>query len=552
MAIRVTPNAEQIPINIVGSSTFGNYPKISLEKTYNMYISDGWLVDMPGYHKVMELIATGREGRGIFRSFRKNIFIVVVDALVYQVDNNLNAQLVGTLKTSSGPVYMDENLNYQICLVDGLNAYIHNTEQAITSLVLQTNGALGSGELIPNYVCYHDGYFLFGNANSTINGSSWYFYLPDTMDVNAIAEAGFNQILTKPDYPLALVRIPGQASNVLALGKSVGEVYTHVNNPNQPYQRNQSYSIDYGCQSVETIATSDTHLAWLAINENNSPVIMVMSGQEAKRISTDGIDFLLENILHPDQSFASMFRVDGHLMYVLTFYNDEDNISIMYDFNTDKFFHLSDQNLNHFQARRFIYFNNDLFFLSLDKGNVYRLSNQYTDINEDISDGVTETDPRLRYEIQRIRICKPVRLPTSMPFMTNQLVITIEQGCDNIPAVQDCIILMITEDNIRMFSEKSKSTIGNHAILPKQLVPEKAGQEDCVSRPYQGRIDLAISKDGGETFSNYVSRQLNPIGERKNILRWNKMGRANDLTPKFRFWTLGRTLVNNGMIEVTP
>lgn len=550
MAIRVTPKAEQLPINIVGSSTFGNYPKISLEKTYNMYISDGWLVDFPGYHRVLDLIASGREGRGIFRSFRKDLFIVVVDSLVYSVDDNLSAQLIGTISTTTGPVYMDENLHYQICIVDGVNAYIHNTEGPLNNLTKQTNDALGTGELIPNYVCYHQEFFLFGNANTTSSGANWYVY--GFQDDNHISQIDFPQILTKPDYALAVTRIPGQSANVLVLGKSVGEVHTYSPSAVGTYVLNQSYSIDYGCQSVETIATSDTHLAWLAINENNSPVIMVMSGQQAKRISTDGIDYLLENIIHPEKSFANMVRVDGHLMYILTFYHEDDNISIMYDFNEDKFFHLSDPFLNHFQARRFIYFNDDLFFLSLDGGNLYRLSNQYTDIYDNVPTPGYGDDPRFQYEIQRVRICKPVRMPTSMPFMANQLCITMEQGCDNIPAVQDCIVLMITEDGERMFSEETKSAIGNHKIPPIQLVPEGAGMQDCDGVPYRGRVDLAISKDGGETFSNYVGRSMNPPGKRKNIIRWNKLGRANDLTPKFRFWNLGRIVAQNGYIEVTP
>ncbi len=42
---RITPNSEQIPIQIVGSSTFGRYDKIGSGLTYNMFISDGWLVN---------------------------------------------------------------------------------------------------------------------------------------------------------------------------------------------------------------------------------------------------------------------------------------------------------------------------------------------------------------------------------------------------------------------------------------------------------------------------------------------------------------------------
>jgi hypothetical protein len=84
------------------------------------------------------------------------------------------------------------------------------------------------------------------------------------------------------------------------------------------------------------------------------------------------------------------------------------------------------------------------------------------------------------------------------------------------------------------------------------MVPEGAGQEDCLATPYRGRIDLAISKDGDETFSNYVPRYMNTTGHRRNILRWNKMGRVNDFGWKLKFWTLGRIVATDGYVEVTP
>ena len=57
--MRQTPNATREEVNIVGSSTFGRYKKISSEKTYNMFVSDEWLVNTAGYQKVYELLPEG-------------------------------------------------------------------------------------------------------------------------------------------------------------------------------------------------------------------------------------------------------------------------------------------------------------------------------------------------------------------------------------------------------------------------------------------------------------------------------------------------------------
>jgi hypothetical protein len=79
---------------------------------------------------------------------------------------------------------------------------------------------------------------------------------------------------------------------------------------------------------VSTIAASDTFIAWLAINEKSSPSIMVMAGGQAQRISSDGIDNLMDTIQFPEDSTGFFFRQDGHLFYVLTFFNAVDNITL--------------------------------------------------------------------------------------------------------------------------------------------------------------------------------------------------------------------------------
>src|SRR5690606_14187695 len=111
--------------NVVGSSTFGRYKKMSNARTYNMYMgtagegdsANEWLISFPGYKSVAEILPSG-EGRGIFRSIRGNFMLAVVNANVYRINTNLGYLLIGSLSSNTGEVYMDENLNNQICIVD--------------------------------------------------------------------------------------------------------------------------------------------------------------------------------------------------------------------------------------------------------------------------------------------------------------------------------------------------------------------------------------------------------------------------------------------------
>jgi hypothetical protein len=132
---------QNVPVNVVGSSTFGRYPKISLEKTYNMFISDEWLINYAGFQKVSDILPLeSGEGRALYNSVRGGFLIAVVSSSVYKLDNNLLPEFIGNINTMTGEVIIDENLSSQICIIDGQSAYIYNyinntlTEQTLTFL----------------------------------------------------------------------------------------------------------------------------------------------------------------------------------------------------------------------------------------------------------------------------------------------------------------------------------------------------------------------------------------------------------------------------------
>lgn len=545
----IKERSENVELTVAGSSVFGRYPKISGEKTYNMFLSDGWLVNFAGYRRVLEILEEG-EGRGAFVSTRGGFILCVISSAVYTVSNTLGFVLIGNLDTSTGEVFIDENLNNQICIVDGLHAYIYNHSLA-PNLVKQSDAHFGV-DLIPNYVCYHNTYFLFGNRDRTNNGAKWFAYLPNT--ATTIQYKATLQLQTKPDYALAVKRIPGQANNVLVLGKTVSEIHTFV--PAElPYRLNSSVSIDYGCLSVDTIASSDEYIAWLGVNESNAPAIMVLSGQGAKRISTDGIDYLLGSLRNPQKSTATFFRQDGHVFYVLTFYGEEDpflvdsdrvdqerkNLTIMYDFTTEKFFNLSDQNLDYHPMRQVVFFEQENYFVSLRNGSLYRLSTDLTTINENLPGQADDEDPRYIFDMQRIRICGTFRSPKSTPFQVVSFTFTIEQGNEDFLGRDDCLILMITEDGDRIYTEDVSGYV--------QVIPEDGNPDDCIRELHRGRIDLSFSKNGAMTYSNTVGIKMRPLGYRKNILRWQRMGYCNEWTPKIRFWSMGRIVATSGVLE---
>src|SRR5712671_2683812 len=523
MAMSARQNIEPVPVNVVGSSTFGRFLKISAESTYNMFISDEWLVHYAGFKKRLNLLPVG-QGRAIFKSVRGNFLIAVESSTVYRLNTNLAPIFLGQINTTTGYVSIDENLSNQICIVEGESAYIYN--YLTGTFTKQTLTFVGQ-PIIPSYVCYHNSFFLIGSSKLSQNSQNWYAFERAT-DSTIQLNKQFS-LQTKPDVALIVHRLPGRGNNILLLGSTVGEVWTQVGGA-ENYRRVQSFNIDSGIVSIPTFAASEETVCWLSQNENNSPCIMVTDGSSIKRISTDGIDFLLSTIKHPDQSTAFFYRQDGHLFFQLTFYNPVDNLTIIHDFNTGLFFDIRDEKMNYHPARNVVYFNEKTYFISINDASIYEMNSSFISYDysvDPLSDGE---------EITRIRICKSIRKQDSSIFRIRMFTFWIEQGVNKFYSenAEDGFLLtqeggfILTQQGGRMLTQGNRFTINNN-------IP---------------RVDMSFSKNGNQSFSNVVGRDLNTVGKYRNQIRWWKLGRSNEFTVQLRFWGFQRFVCGNGVAEV--
>lgn len=537
----LTTQSQEIPVRIVGSSVFGRYPTVSVERTYNMFITssgDGeeqWLVNFPGYQAILEMIAAGAEGRGVFHSVRGGFLLACVAASIYLINaTDETPTLLGTIGTSTGEVFFDENLSAQVCFVDGLVAYIYNynaAPSAIGAVVYDSHSA----DFTPNYVTYQNTYFIFGNALTTTDGSNWVVYQADTGagDYN-LAWVQTLALQTKPDFAKAVLRIPGAGNNVIVFGSTVAEIWNNVGGL-LVYQRLSSINIDFGVASVATIAANDEVVAWLGINEKSSPALMAMKGGQAQRISTDGLDHLLETVTNPSASTAILYRQGGHLFYILSFTDSADNFSIMYDFTTNRIYDLTDWDFTAFPARQMVYFENKNYFLSYKDGHLYEISSDLTTYDTFVEEGV-ETVDRI-HDIPRVRLTNTYRInDRPEKFKVKMFTFTIESGTtENATEEAVCRGYLITEDT-------------NEIIYTEDDLPILVQGGYCYSN--KPRVDLTISKNGGISFSNTVSYELKATGKYRNQPRFNNLGYAQQITYQMRFWGTGRYVVKNGTMEI--
>lgn len=545
MPIPLTTDTQQIPVRIVGSSVYGAHPTISVERTYNMYITtsgDGeeqWLTNFPGFRGVLNLIDGGAEGRGAFHSIRGNFILAVVGSQVFRINRfDEVATQIGTIASTTGEISFDENLSSQVCFVDGQIAYIYNYQLAPAAISPAVYNLVPVGtQFTPNYVTYHNTYFIFGNALTNNFGSQWVIFktgsdgtLPKAYDL--IWEQTLS-LQTKPDFAKAVLRIPGHGNNVIVFGTTVAEIWNDIGG-RLVYQRNSSINIDYGAASVATIATNDEIVAWLGINEKSSPALMAMQGGGARRISTDGLDRLLETVQRPQDSTAVLYRQAGHTFYILTFFNPLDNFTIVYDFTLNKIYDITDWDFSHYPARQMIYFDNKNYFISLKDGSFYEISIDIPTIEILANSG---SNVYKIYDMPCVRLTNTYRIDgRPEKYKIKLFTFVIESGTTpNAFDTPTCYGYIITEDTEAL-------------IITEDDLPILVEGGYCVTN--KPRVDLTISKNGGNTFSNVVSYELKKTGDYKNQPRFNNLGYAQQITYQMRFWGKGRKLVKNGMMEI--
>ena len=405
-----SPSLSTVPLKMVGSNHFGRYPKISQEQTFNMIVSDGWLVDYAAYKQVGNV--SGGEGRGIYSSQRLGAMIVVIDNIVYSVNNGLNETPVGRINTFSGDVFVAENNAKQIAICDKINIWIYNYGTG-TFTQASTSGTPGSGlSFLPGYISFQDGYFISVDLNS----NRWFLSNPNDGTTWPAGGPNVGIISTKPDTAIAAVPMPGKAGLLLVFGQNVAEPWRDVGYTLFPYQRS-NYNFDHGAANAATIAVNDRFMAWLAINQKSGPVVMSSDGSDVKKVSTDGLDFKLSTLTNPMDSYGFFLQQDGHLLYQLTF--PTDNVSYVFDFNKDpvEFYSLTDEYMNYHIAKRVAFFNGQYYFVSINDGALYQFGTQFTTLNG--------------AEMPRIRITNTVRMEDSSPFVANNAEFTIEQGVNS-------------------------------------------------------------------------------------------------------------------------
>lgn len=401
-----------MPIEMIGVNAFGRYPKINTAATYNMMVTNAngvkALIPQPGYTDKISYYSG--EPRGAFASTRIDKSIQVISNNVYLTDTNLNYRLIGQLDTYGGPVFISENQGSQISAVDGGAVYTYN--YAASSFTKTT-----LGDFLPSYIDWLDTYTILTDKER----GEW--QISDSNNATSYDPLMRAPMQTQADNLQAVVRLD---RSLYAIGKKCTERW--FNNPNGsaatalgqpvsfPFTRDNTTSIDYGCVSTQTIQSNFKMLIFLGSNGISGPTVIGIIDGRPTQLSDEGLQFFLSQLDNPEDSWAILFKINGRILYLLTF--PTDNISIVYDFSEKGWYFATDENGNYHIAKRVIFFDNRLYILNADTNNP-KLS--------EFDTSITTYNGKI---IPRTRILPPVR-NGDQQFISDSLKIPMEYGEGN-------------------------------------------------------------------------------------------------------------------------
>jgi len=311
---------------LLGGAYGGRASAVSPERLVNFYLEsygDNFcLVGTPGLTLRLTLTESPIRGMHLFG----NAMYVVAGNNVYSVNSSHASVDLGTIGTSSGRVFMEDNGN-SIVLVDG-SASGYTITSGSLAIIADVDFEGGSA------IAYQDGYFIVPVP------ATGRFRISDLNSATSWVDSDFTTVEGDSDNVSSVI---SDLRQLWLPGETTTEIYENTGDSDFPFERLAAGFMQKGIAASATLCRFDNTLVWLSKDDRGHGLLVQANGYNPVVISPASINWKWSRYSRIDDAFAFTYQIEGHEFYVLTF--PTGNATWVYDAR-EKQFHQWSSNIS--------------------------------------------------------------------------------------------------------------------------------------------------------------------------------------------------------------
>lgn len=334
---------------------------------------------------------------------------------------------------------------------------------------------------------------------------------------NSILLSGQLQLGSITSHPGTMVACRTLHRRLFLFSQNFTEVWENAGiGTNLPFRRNNSSLMEVGSPALGSISVGFDRMFFLAQDKDGLAGVMEVKGTESILVSNRALDFQLAQYAEdPFTGVADargiLIKENGIIFYRLNFTLANHTFVLNVTMSTPdapKWHEEEVLNGDRHPAQTHAYFDGVNYY-----GNYHAPKFYIVDDNESTNDGET---------IRRMRIGKQMTPEGYNRLRIDRFQLDVLQGAKEI---DEFIPIELSAEN-----EDTITTEADNDIILDQEINIGGGQPT---------VFLAVSRDGGQTYGNYLHATMGKIGERTHRTVWRKLGttpRGQGFTPKIEFF----------------
>jgi hypothetical protein len=334
---------------------------------------------------------------------------------------------------------------------------------------------------------------------------------------NTIAVTGQLQLGSITSHPGTIVGCRTLHRRIFLFSQNFTEVWENAGlGTNLPFRRNNSLLMEVGTPALGSIVVGFDRMFFLAQDKDGLAGVMEVKGTESILVSNRALDFqLAQYAADPATGVADargvLIKENGLIFYRLNFTLANHTFVLNVSMSTAEAPRWHEEevlNGDRHPAQTHAYFDGVNYYGSYNQPLFYIVDDQAS-----TNDGET---------IRRMRIGRQMTPEGYNRLRIDRFQVDLLQGSLDIDQIIE--VTLDAEDEEILLTESGVDIILDQGVIVGGGQPT---------------VFLAISKDGGQTYGNYLHATMGKIGERTHRTVWRKLGttpRGQGFVPKIEFF----------------